>query len=183
MHPVYYAECAHRFIEQVAKLGATACNLEDVVREETAEAAIDQVFTVTMRLRVRVPVIQASQTVPPTSGQDPEWLWTRDILERERRLLAVLADNPQALGRFVKGWLLESLAESNGHAQGTCEKLSLLHPDGEAELVRSVMDRLAPEDADVFGEEIDKGNLDTYAAEIWDNAVVILEETVVSQVS
>jgi hypothetical protein len=180
LYAVYYAECTHHDVGQITEL-RTACNSEDVMREKTVDAAIDQVFTVTMRLRVQVPAIPASQTVPPTSGQDSEWLWTQDILERERRLLAVLANNPSALGRFIKSWLLESLAECS--AQDSREKLSLLHPDGAAELVRLVMDQLAPEDAAAFNKEIDKGNLGTYAAEIWDNAIVIVEETTISKAS
>jgi hypothetical protein len=150
--------------------------------EETTDAEIDQVFTVTMRLHVQVPLIPVSQTVPPASDQDPEWLWTQDILERERRLLTILARNPEALGRFVRGWLLESLAESNNvHTQDTYEQLSMIHPEGEAELVESILDQLVPEDADAFSKEINRGNLDAYAAEIWDNFTVVLEETTISE--
>jgi hypothetical protein len=58
----------------------------------------------------------------------------------------------------------------------------LIHPDGEAELVKSILDQLTQEDANAFREEIDKGNLAAYAAEIWDNTIVILEETTVSEV-
>ena len=45
------------------------------------------------------------------------------------------------------------------------------------------MDQLAPEDTDAFSEEIDRKNLGAYAAEIWDNAIVIVEEATISEAS